>query len=116
MVKTNYISPPVETAEQLWNDTDLYWLGGRMTEYYLDYFNSMNDVDERLVPLKMKLESDEVQSSVTSLVKHPNEYVYFEKKGSCRMERLSAFDGFTRSEPLLQSSNNRRLQHLPLLC
>ena len=79
MVKTNYVSPPIETTEQLWQ-TNLDWLGGRMTDYYLNYFESIKEIKDRLVPLKLREASDEIDEAITTMLDHPEKYVYFEKK------------------------------------
>ena len=80
MVKTKYLSPPIETAEQLWK-TDYKWIGGRIREYYLNYFDSIEDIEKRLVLLKFNVNADEIKNALTTLIDHPDEYVYFEKKG-----------------------------------
>ena len=81
MVSPSYIRDPIEKTEELW-ESDLKWIGGRMTEYYKDNFNStVKDLESRLLYLNPKELKEETKSATEILVANPDGYAYFEKQG-----------------------------------
>ena len=80
MVGSPYVEPPIETVEQLWNHTNRMWLGGRMSEYYIDYFGHIENVVDREFHMKIKNSTQEIQTAIEKLVDQPGDFVYFERK------------------------------------
>ena len=80
MVVKEYHRHPIDKENQLWA-SDMKWISGRMTNYYVDYFSHIKDVVERLHHIRNKAESPELKSAIDILISNTDEYVYFEKRG-----------------------------------
>ena len=83
IVTPSHLSPPIDTLEDFWS-SEKRWLGGRMTDYYSEYFESFPDVRNRLHLLrkdKRQLLNDEVSMAIKKMIRYPEDFVYFEKKG-----------------------------------
>ena len=81
MTTPAHITKPLDTKEQLW-ETQMDWIGGRMKNYYISYFNaSVDDVENRLRYLSEKEMGEEIKTAIEIMIAHPDEYVYFEKQG-----------------------------------
>ena len=52
-----------------------------MAEYYVEYFNSTDYIEERLRLLKPKEMAREIKSAVELMIDDPDKFVYFEKSG-----------------------------------
>ena len=81
MASPSHIRQPIDTKEQLL-ESDLAWIGGRMVEYYKNYFDSeITDLEDRFHYLNPKEMKQEVKTATEILIASPDEYAYFEKKG-----------------------------------
>ena len=83
LITPSHMSPPIDTLEEFWS-SDKMWLGGRMTDYYLEYFVSVDDVENRLHSLRhnrLILYTDEVSMVINKMIRYPEDFVYFEKRG-----------------------------------
>ena len=78
MVRKSYISPPINNVEQFWA-SKMKWLGGRMTEYYIDRLDFIPDFEDRLSLIRIKETGEEV-TAIEKVLKNPDDYVYFENK------------------------------------
>ena len=80
MVTPSYVRPPIDSLEQLWK-TNMTWLGGRMTDYYVDRFKNMTNIEARLKFIRPKENKPETLTAVSELLTRPDDMVYFERAG-----------------------------------
>ena len=78
IAKPKHLTTPINTVEEFLA-SDFKWVGGRRTDYYLDYFQDEVEFEERLV--RLKPEVDEVREALQKLLSNPEKNAYFEKKG-----------------------------------
>ena len=80
MTSPSHIRPPIENQKDLWN-SNLRWIGGRMKDYYVEYFNSVVHFEDRARYLNVKDIEQEGRVALELMIANPDEYVYFERKG-----------------------------------
>ena len=77
VVTPSYQREPIKTMDQFLK-SDMKWVGGRMTKYYLDYFTDDNTMEVKLVGIKA--DDAEVKRALEKLLAFPEENVYFERQ------------------------------------
>ena len=70
---------PIDTEDQLW-ESDMMWISGIMTDYYVDYFSYVENLELRLLHLRYKSDPPEIKSALELLISNPDKYAYFEKR------------------------------------
>ena len=80
MVNPSYERPPIESTEQIF-EAKMMWIGGRMTDYYVNYFSYLEGVEDQLRLLRPTEMKHEEKSAIEMMIRNPDRYVYFEKAG-----------------------------------
>ena len=79
IVVLHYVKPPIQSSDQLWGETNMKWVSGRMIKYYRNYFSYVPDLEERLISMeKVPPFLDEVNVAIQTLLSRPDDYVLFE--------------------------------------